>query len=202
MDSRPSLCQSPHFTTVRWPNAVRPAPEVRLAPVAGYRADIYFNPANNRKLPALAISADQSVLFDLFLALLKPLGPHVDVILETSHFRTDGKHRDFRRLGMPTEILTSYLCEFEDLIMDDGCTGVAVISPRGPVEVQFDEHKTLVVFSPRRRTFRNICRQFGLARRDDLVLVSEVRHVHRSNPEYAMMFRDLTVRLAMTRDRN
>jgi hypothetical protein len=199
---RETLRQSPHTTAVCWPNAVRPSPEVTVKPIAGYRPDVYYNPMNERRLPALAVAADQSFIFDLFLALLEPLGPTVDVILETSHFRSDGKHRDYRRLGIDRAVLSSYLCEFEDLITDDGCTGVAVISPRGPLEVQFDEHKTIVVFAPKRRRFRNICRQFGLQRRDDLVLVSEVRHVHRSNPEYAMMFRDLAVRLAMTRDKN
>jgi hypothetical protein len=198
---RQPLKQSPHNAVVCWPDAVRPSPEVRIRQIAGYRPDIYYNPMNNRRLPALAVAADRSVIFELFLALLEPLGPTVDVILETSHFRTDGKHRDYRRLGVDRAVLSSYLCEFEDVITDDGCTGVAVISPRGPLEVQFDEHKTIVVFAPRRRRFRNICRRFGLHRCDDLVLVSEVRHVHRSNPEFAMMFRDLTVRLAMTRDK-
>jgi hypothetical protein len=193
--------QLPHTTLHRWSDAARPSPEVRVKAVAGYRSDVYYNPVNRRRLPALAIAADQSMVFDLFLALLKPLGPTVDAILETSHFRSDGKHRDYRRLGLDRDVLSSYLCEFEDLIRDDGCTGVAVISTRGPVEVQFDEHKTIVVYAPKRRRFRNICQQFGLQRRDDLVLVSEVRHVHRSNPEYAMMFRDLTVRLHMTRDK-
>src|SRR5438105_3665732 len=144
---RETLRQPPH-TTIHWPDAVRPSPEVHLKPIAGYRPDIYYNPMNDRRLPALAVGADQSAIFDLFLALLEPLGPTVDVILETSHFRTDGKHRDYRRLGVDRAVLCSYLCEFEDLMTDDGCTGVAVISPRGPLEVQFDEHKTIVVFAP------------------------------------------------------
>lgn len=201
MNVRQPLKHPPHAIQVRWPEAVVPAPEVQLPAVMGYRSDIYYNPANDRRLPALAIAADQVVIFELFLALLEPLGPTVDFILETSHFRTDGKHRDYRRLGIDRQVLASYLCEFQDLITDDGCTGVAVISPRGPMEVQFDEHKTIVVYAPKRRSFRNICRNFGLERRDDIVLVSEVRHIHRSNPEYAMMFRELTKRLGMTRDR-
>ncbi len=202
MNGRQTLKSTPQTGIVCWPDAVRPAQDVQLKAVAGYRADVYYNPLTGRRLSALAIAADKDTIFDLFLDLLRPLGPTVDVILESSHFRTDSKHRDYRRLGIDTSVLSSYMCEFEDLMSDDGCTGVAVISTRGPIEVQFDEHKTIVVYAPKRRHFRNICQQFGLARRDDLVLVSEVRHVHRSNPEYAMMFRDLTVRLNMSRDPN
>lgn len=200
MNGRPSLKSLPPAGIVCWPDAVRPAQDGRIKPIAGYRADVYYNPLTDRRLPALAIAADKNSVFELFLELLRPLGPTVDVILESSHFRSDANHRDYRRLGVDLSVFASYLCEFEDLISDDGCTGVAVISTRGPIEVQFDEHKTIVVYAPKRRRFRNICQRFGLRRRDDLVLVSEVRHIHRSNPEYAMMFRDLTVRLGMTRD--
>ncbi|MBX7103871.1 MAG: hypothetical protein K1X57_07305 [Gemmataceae bacterium] len=158
-----------------------------------------MNAARSLRVPALAIAADRARVFPLFLALAAELGSRVDAVLETSHFRSDGKHRDFRRLDVDRVGVAAYLSEFEDLIVDDGCTGVALIAPRGPCEVQLDEHKTIVVYAPRRKPFADICRKFGLVRNDRLALVSEVRHVHRSHAEFAVMFRDLTRRLRMTR---
>jgi hypothetical protein len=182
-----------------WSEAVQPAAEVEYHPAAGYRSDVYLNPARRVRVPALAIAADRARLFPLFLALIGRLGRRVDAVLETSHFRSDGKHRDYRRLAADRTVLASYLCEFEDLITEDGCTGVSVIAPGGPCEVHLDEHKTIIVYAPLRRPFARVCRAFGLVRNDDLTLISEVKHVHRSHAEFAIMFRDLTRRLGMTR---
>lgn len=184
---------------LQWSEAVRPAPDVQFTPAVGYRPDVYINPTRDFRVPALAVSVDRGRMLDIFAALTTLLGDRVDMILETSHFRSDGKHRDFRRLGVPRAAAISYVSEFEDLICDDGCTGVAMIAPAGPFEVQLDEHKTIVVYAPKRRPFAAICREFGLTRDDQLPLISEVRHVHRSHAEFAVMFRDLTRRLGMSR---
>ena len=41
----------------------------------------------------------------------------------------------------------SHFCDYEHLLLNDGCTGTAIISAAGPMEVQFDEHKLLVVYA-------------------------------------------------------
>jgi len=175
---------------------VRPAPGVEINPIEGYRPK---RPQRSGRwtTAATVVAADHDKLFQLFIALLEPLGPIVDVVLETSHFRTDGRHRDLRRCGVKRTGAVSYLNEFEDVIVGDGCTGVAVLSTLVPWEVQFDEHKSIAIYAINRKPFREILRHFGLRRRDDLVLLSEVRHVHHSSIEDAFKFRDLARRFGL-----
>jgi hypothetical protein len=187
----------PDTGLVHWSSAVRPAPGVALTPIEGYRPKRLHRLANGWSPTALVVAADRSKSFDLFKALLEPLGPVVDVVLETSHFRTDGRHRDLRRDGVNKLGIVSYFNEFEDILTEDGCTGVAVLSTIVPWEVQFDEHKTIIIYAINRRPFKAILRRFGLRKRDDLVLVSEVKHIHHSSIDDAFKFRDLAKRLGM-----
>ena len=142
-----------------------------------------------------AVSAER--LFDTFLALLDPLGDMVHVVLETSHGSGADRHRDYRRNHIDTPVLMSYMCDFEDLLLNDGCTGVAVLSEAGPVEVQFDEHKLLHVYAPDLRPFRRVLRGMGVRRRKNLPLLSEAEHLHHSNDEFGEEFNRLAVRLGV-----
>ena len=78
--------------------------------------------------------------------LLDPLGTVVDVVLETSHNRDSNGHQDLYREHIDMPVLNSILWEYEDLLLNDGCTGIAVLNPGIPQEVQFDEHKLLIVY--------------------------------------------------------
>src|SRR5262249_51637287 len=44
-------------------------------------------------------------------------------------------------------VLMSPFCDFEDLLLNDGCTGVAVVAVGRRIEVQLDEHKLLFVYA-------------------------------------------------------
>ena len=75
-----------------------------------------------------AVSAER--LFDTFLALLEPLGEVVHVVLESSHGAAIDEHTDLRRDHIDLPVLASHLCDFEELLTHDGCTGVAVMADR------------------------------------------------------------------------
>ena len=70
----------------------------------------------------------------------------MDVVLETSHHSQSREHEDLYREHIDMPVLKSILCDHEELLLNDGCTGVAVLNPSIPVEVQFDEHKLLIVY--------------------------------------------------------
>ncbi len=91
-------------------------------------------------------AASKEQLFETFLDLLDPLGFEVDVVLETSHNRENNGHVDLYREHIDLPVLKSILYDFEDLLVNDGCTGIAVLNPSIPQEVQFDEHKLLIVY--------------------------------------------------------
>src|SRR5207249_4502308 len=120
---------------------IRPSLDLQVVPQEGFRMEIYRDPSAGLQVPVLAAAVSRERLFDTFLDLLAPLGDVVDVVLETSH-DSDGKgHRDLYREHIELPILMSHLCDYEDLLLNDGCTGIAVISHNEPMEVQFDEHK-------------------------------------------------------------
>ena len=78
-------------------DAIRPSYDLEVMPRQGYRPDVYRDNENNSEIPVLMATATREILFDLFLELLDPLGPVVDVILETSHHHEQGEHSDLCR---------------------------------------------------------------------------------------------------------
>jgi hypothetical protein len=179
-------------------DAIRPAAHLPVVPREGYRVEVYRDTAARVEVPALVASASREKLFSLFLSLLEPLGPVVDVILETSHESQAGQHVDLVREQIDLPVLMSYLYEFEDLVLNDGCTGIAVIAAGGPMEVQFDEHKLLVVYAQDIEPFEEILLQDGLRRIDRMRLLTEGEHLHSTGPDHLDQFDQLACRLGVT----
>src|SRR5207249_10562873 len=93
--------------------------------------------------------------------------------------------------GIDLPVLQSDLLDFEDLLVNDGCTGVAVLSAAGPMEVQFDEHKLLIVYARALAPFERIFRRHGVRRVDGLKLITEGEHLHRSEARHLDAFEEL-----------
>jgi hypothetical protein len=178
-------------------DAIRPALNVPVVPCEGYRPGVYRDSKAGVEVPVLAAAASREKLFELFLALLEPLGETVDVVLETSHHTDGSAHRDLVREHIDLPVLMSHFCDFEDLLLNDGCTGVAVISAAGPMEVQFDEHKLLVVYARDLEPFEHILRRFGVPRLDELKLITEGEHLHSSEPRHHDAFEQLCGRVGI-----
>jgi hypothetical protein len=177
--------------------AVRPALHVPVVPREGYRRDVYKDAAIGLNVPVLAAAVSREKLFDVFLELLGPLGETVDVVLETSHHTEGAAHRDLYREHIDLPVLMSHFCDFEDLLLNDGCTGVAVISTTEPMELQFDEHKLLVVYARDLRPFEAVIRGFGVYRDDSLRLITEGEHLHSSDPQYQDRFEQMCCRVGV-----
>src|SRR4029077_4661463 len=135
-------------------DAIRPAPDVPLRPREGYRLEIFRDRHARVRLPMLSAAVSAERLFDTFLALIEPLGEVVHVVLESSHEAGADHHTDLRRDHIDMPVLASNLCDFEELLSHDGCTGVAVMALGSPVEVQFDEHKLFHIYAPNLSPFR------------------------------------------------
>src|SRR5690606_9981109 len=67
--------------------AIRPAYDLQVIPKQGFRHDVYHDEESKTNVPVLMAAASAEHLFDVFMDLLDPLGPEVDVVLETSHHR-------------------------------------------------------------------------------------------------------------------
>ena len=129
--------------------------------------------------------------------LLEPLGEEVDVVMESSHESEPGVHEDLYREHIDSVILRSTLYDFEDLLLHDGCTGIAALNPNGPMEVQFDEHKLLFVYAHQLEPFEQILQAHGLRRDDTLRFLSEAEHLHSTDDEYKERFDELRYRLGI-----
>lgn len=177
--------------------AIRPSLDLQVVPRQGYRLDTYRDVRAGIEVPVLVAAVSRERLFDLFLELLDPLGDVVDVVLETSHASEGASHQDLYREQIDLPIFKSYCCDFEELLLNDGCTGVAVIGTAGPMEVQFDEHKLLVVYAHDLKPFENIVRQAGVPRDDAMKLITEGEHLHSSEPQHAAHFKQLCYRIGV-----
>lgn len=174
--------------------AVRPGWQLDIVPRAGFRHDAYVDPQSGAKMPALVAAASAESLFETFLELLEPLGDDLDVVLESTHEEAIGL-REFTREGVERCVLESLLWEYEDLLLNDGCTGIAVLHPEQSLEVQLDEHKLLVVYAQARQPFERILRGHGLDRDDRLRLISQGEHMHTSHARHLREFEELVARL-------
>jgi hypothetical protein len=170
---------------------------VPVVPRQGFRVDVYRDANAGLRVPVLAAAVSREQLFDTFLTLMAPLGEAVDVVLETSHHSDGSGHKDLHREHIDLPVLMSHFCDFEDLLLNDGCTGVAVIARSEPMEVQFDEHKLLVVYARDLAPFARIMHECGVAQDDGLKLITEGEHLHSTDPRYFDQFEQLCCRLGI-----
>lgn len=177
--------------------AVRPSYDLQVVPCQGYRHDVYRDEESKTSVPVLMAAASNEHLFDVFLDLLDPLGPVVDVVLETSHHREARGHVDLYREHIDLPVLKSTLLDFEELLLNDGCTGIAVLNPSIPQEVQFDEHKLLIVYGSELGQYEQVLAERNVRCDDQMKFITEAEHVHSSSEQYYEEFEQLKMRLGI-----
>jgi hypothetical protein len=185
------------YGSFRLTDAIRPSYDLQVVPTQGFRHDYYHDEQSKTRVPVLMAAATSEKLFDVFLDLLDPLGSEVDVVLETSHNRESKGHVDLYREHIDLPVLKSTLYDYEDLLVNDGCTGIAVLNPQVPLEVQFDEHKLLITYGHDLSEFESVFRQHGVTCNEQLKFITEAEHVHSSSDQYARQFEELLMRLGM-----
>ena len=178
-------------------DAVRPSYDLQVVPSQGYRHDAYRDEQSRTSVPVLMASVSRPRIFETFMDLLDPLGNAVDVVLETSHDGNKNGHTDFYREHIDMPVLKSILWEFEELLTNDGCTGIAILNPGVPYEVQFDEHKLLIVYGDDLASFEDVLGQQQVPCNDNMRFLTEAEHVHSSSDQYVRMFEELQTRLGI-----
>lgn len=185
------------YGSFRLTDAVRPSYDLKVKPRQGYRHDHYRDQNHRQGVPVLMAAASSEHLFDVFLDLLDPLGHEVDVVIETSHYREQAGHLDLYRERIDLPVLKSLLYDYEDLLLNDGCTGIAVMNPSAQQEVQFDEHKLLICYGRPLESFERVFESHRVRRDESIQFITEAEHVHSSNEHYAEAFEDLKQRLGI-----
>ena len=178
-------------------DAIRPSIELEILPRQGFRHDVYVDPTSKNKVPVVMAAASGERLFDLFLDMIGTLGPVVDVVLETSHYRPNGGHEDFYREHIDMPVLKSILYDYEHMLLNDGCTGIAVLNPQRQQEVQFDEHKMIIAYGSPLESFERVLISHDVYCEDGLRFLTEAEHVHSSSDALYCEFETLCMRLGM-----
>ena len=178
-------------------DAIRPSYDLKVKPCQGYRHDFYEDGESKARVPVVMAAASSEIVFELFMEMIEPLGNVVDVVLETSHHHDSSGHADLYREHIDMPVLKSMLWDYEDLLMNDGCTGIAVLNPGIPQEVQFDEHKLIIAYGDPLPEFENILDEQRVPCFDDMKFITEAEHVHSSSDQYVQQFEELKMRLGM-----
>ncbi len=187
------------YGTFELTDAIRPSIDLQVVPKQGFRHDTYVDPTSQAKVPVIMAAASQERLFDLFIDMIDTLGPVVDVVLETSHYHTGG-HQDYYREHIDMPVLKSILYDFEDMLLHDGCTGIAVLNPRRQQEVQFDEHKMVIAYGSPQETYERVLISHDVYIDKDIRFITEAEHVHSSSDRLYSQFESLSMRLGMEAD--
>ncbi|MEL7498004.1 MAG: hypothetical protein AAFN77_10365 [Planctomycetota bacterium] len=179
-------------------DAVRPAMDLKIKPSQGYRHDVYIDEESKARVPVIMAAASRQQLFPLFMQLIQRLGSTVDVVLESSHHSSgDAGHVDLYREHIDMPVLTSVLWDFEDLLMNDGCTGIAVLNPNTPQEIQFEEHKLLIVYGSPLEPYEFTLESHGVLENQGMKFITEAEHIHSSSENYAQRFFQLRTALGL-----
>ena len=180
-------------------DAIRPSYDLQIVPRQGFRFDEYVDDASQTRTPVIMAAATRHRIMDLFLDLIDNLGSVVDVVLETSHHFA-ANHQELYREHIDVPVLKSILLDHEDLLLNDGCTGIAVINPVRRQEVQLDEHKLMIIYGRPLEQFERALIAADVYPDEDIKFITEAEHVHSSSETYFDRFNTLKTRLGMDSD--
>ena len=201
-----------HLATVTYGNftltdAVRPSLDLTIIPEQGYKYDrlqlgignvTSFHRMGSRWLmPILVASISLEYLFETFLDLLNPLGDTVNIVLETSHCYSGAHRSGLHREHIDLPVLKSFLYDHEDILLNDGCTGISVFSPKTRATVKFDEHKLIYVYAKSLLPFEKVLHGHDVPQNETMRLLTDAEHVHITRDEYFQQFRTLQAALGI-----
>ena len=178
-------------------DAVRPAFDLKVKPTEGYRHEKYHDEESGTSIPVVMAAVSKEKLFSTFMELIGKLGTVVDVVLESSHEEGPEGHRDFYRENIDMSVLQSVLFDYEDLLLNDGCTGIAVLNPSQPQEVQFEEHKLLIIYGSPLEQYEFMLERSGVSESPNMQFITEAEHVHSSSEKYLKRFEQLRCALGL-----
>lgn len=179
----------------RLPRGIRPGPQSTVVPKEGYRHGVFKD--GGRKVPMLAASVSAERLFEVFTDLLGPFEDSVDVYLQR-HAGAENA-REMLREGVEVPVLLSHLYGAEELLVEDGATGLVVCASHGKpmTEVHFDDHKALIVYAYNLTPFMEVLDNHRIPRDPKHRLVLEEQHIHLEIPEGEDAFDQFACELSM-----
>lgn len=192
MEKHFSVAEYGDFTLT---DAIRPSYDLKVIPHSGYKIAEYIDPTvsgdDGWTTDMLIAAVSKEKLFSAFMDLLDPLGEEVDVAFMSSHNTDVEYNQEYVRFGIEMSVFQSKLWDYEKLLSDDGCAGIAVFNSESKREVQLEERKTLVVYSKNMLPFENILARYNILRQQQMQFIFDAEHVHLSSSEYYEKFQEM-----------
>ena len=179
-------------------DAVRPSYDLQVVPRQGYRHDVYRDEqtktqragADGRRHAARTCSTCSWTCSTRWASrstwCWKP----------ATTARAAG-HVDLYREHIDLPVLKSILYDYEDLLLNDGCTGIAVLNPRRPAGSAVRRAQAADRLRRRPARVRGGPRPARRRLRRQLKFITEAEHVHSSSDDYQRQFEELWTRLGM-----
>lgn len=158
-------------------------------PQEGYKYESYYDNVKGAQTPLMVAAATRDKLSDLFFELSDCMGENVDAILTTSHDINPAVTMYREMIDLP--VLQSVFMHHENIILNDGCTGVAVMHPRKSREVFLDEHKILFLYAENLGKYKKILHRYGIPHNQELRTVMDGEHIHQTSSDYREEFHAL-----------
>ena len=182
-------------------DAIRPSSLLEVVPREGFRFDVYIDPDSGERTPVIMAAASAEKLFELFRSLVEELALVLDVVLESSHQPgVSANNQVFYREEIDRSVLFSKMLDFEDLLLNDGCSGIAVVECGQNFEVQLDEHKLLIVYFQQESFCKRVVdvfKKFGIPYDQDIQFLTEAEHIHSSSDDFFERFKVFVGALSM-----
>jgi len=135
-----------------------------LPPLEGYAQDEWEGSEHWPRTPVLHIAATSEKIIDLFRELLDPLGDDVRVFLKTQHGCYGHKMRQAMRGSIERIVLESTILDYEDFLLHDGWSSIAVQDLASTIEVRLPQSKMMVVYARQCDPFVDTLHRFDLHR--------------------------------------
>ncbi|MDZ7265323.1 MAG: hypothetical protein ONB16_12115 [candidate division KSB1 bacterium] len=135
-------------------------------PTEGYKVRKSALP-NGRFRYQVIVSVSAEKILDVFDALVLLLGDYCHVVVQDFGER-EGEQVDYFAYQKDTVIVRSVLCDFEELLLNDGLIGLVVYSEAAKAEIQLTQHKIIQIFALDLTRFRQVLNRFGIEENPEL----------------------------------
>lgn len=164
-------------------------------PQEGYKVRKHVLPNGRFQYQAI-VSVSAEKLLDLFDALLPLLGEYCHVVLQDFGAR-EGELIEYVAYQKDTVIVRSILCDFEELLLNDGLIGLAVYSDIVRAEVQLTQQKVIQIFALDLIPFRRLLQRYGIEENPKLKFLFEDFHLLVEQVHDRMILESLKERLCV-----
>jgi hypothetical protein len=189
-----TLVDNDTYDGFRLTGAIRLGWGICTTPKEGYRHEVYHDPDDGECRPVLMVAVSAEKMMDVFMESVQALAHRrrrLDVCLISAHGASTRYH--YRR-DVDIIVLLSTLEGYEDLLLNDGFFGIAVIDRHSYRELQLSEEKLLLVygsFHQALRPFEEVLARHHICHDQNMAFITDAEHVHISDRTMRCQYRRL-----------